>query len=458
MTADAIKHYHALLQGQMVEDAIAKLGAEIERRNLRFGPRPICSVLRPMFVTERVYDLVRHDSTLVLSAIERLYRALMSDEKLRAEMDMSSDEERLISIDPGFSAPDASGRLDAFFDSQGEFHFVEYNADSPGGLLYGDVLAETFLETQVVREFMRKYPLRRIEIRPRILETLLSCYREWGGYDRPRIAIIDWNEVKTRAEFEICREYFESRGYATIIADPSELEYRGGWLRVNNFQINLVYKRVVTGEFLSRAALAASGAAANARRLTHPLIQAVQDRAVCMVNSFRVQMLMKKALFALLDDPQYDNLFPDLERAALRRRIPWTRVLREGFTTYRGRRVDLIDFVLRRREILVLKPNGDYGGRGVVLGWECNDSDWNRAVTDAAGASFVVQERVEALRESFPIIANGRIAYEDRFVDFDPYTWGGDDVEGAGVRLSPTALLNVTAGGGSATPMLILRD
>lgn len=446
MTAEAIKHYHSLLEGPLAGDAIAKLNAGIEKHNLRFGLRPICSVLRPMFVTARQYENVKRDSTLTLSAIQRLYGALMDDPKLRAELGLTPDEERLIAIDPGFGAPDASGRLDAFFDSRGEFHFVEYNADSPGGLLYGDTLSEIFMEMGVTRELSRQYPLRRIEIKPRILQTLLQCYREWGGYDRPRIAIVDWNEVKTRAEFEICREYFESRGYATIIADPNELEYRGGWLRVRDFQINLVYKRVVTGELLTQCGL------------DHPLIRAVRDRAVCAVNSFRVQLLMKKALFALLDNPEYERLFPTDEQAALRRRIPWTRVLREGFTTYRGRRIDLLDFAAAHREVLVLKPNGDYGGRGVALGWECGDDDWNRAINEALGASFVVQERVEVLSESFPTLADGQIVFEDRYVDFDPYTWTGDEVEGAGVRLSPSALLNVTAGGGSATPMMIIEE
>ncbi len=457
MRADAIKHYHSLLVGALAEDAAARLNAGTEKYNLRFGRRPICSVLRPMLITDRQYEQVRHDSMLVLSSIERLCRALMEDEGLRAELNLTPDEERLISIDPGYGAPDASGRLDAFFDSRGEFHFVEYNADSPGGLLYGDVLGEIFMDMDVTREFERRYPLRRIEIRPRLLGSILHCYREWGGFDRPRIAIVDWNEVKTRAEFEICRAYFESQGYPTIIADPDEFEYRGGWLRVNDLQINLIYKRVVTGELLARAANTATQTSAQSMGLDHPLIRAVRDRAVCIVNSFRVQMLMKKALFALLDDPVYDHLFPDDEKEALRRRIPWTRILREGFTTYRDRRVDLIDFVLRRRETLVLKPNGDYGGRGVVLGWECDDGDWNRAVTEATGASFIVQERVEFMRESFPVLINERITYEDRYVDFDPYTWIGDEVEGAGVRLSSSALLNVTAGGGSATPMLILQ-
>jgi hypothetical protein len=445
MTAEAIEHYNSLLDGPLADDAIEKLCEGTVKYNLRFGDRPICAVLRPIFVTERQYERVRRDATLTLSAIERLYRALMADGNLRAELCLTPDEERLISIVPGFGAPDASGRLEASFDSSGEFKFIEYNADPPSGIAYGDALSEIFMEMDVVREFARQRPLRRTEIRSCVLETLLCCYREWGGRDRPHIAIVAWNESPAAAEFEICREYFESRGYPTIIANPNELEYRGGWLRVRDFRISLVYKRIVAGELLCGG----SG---------HPLIRATQDRAVCAVNSFRAQMLMKKALFALLDDPQYESLFTGDEVEALRRRVPWTRVLREGFTNYRDRRIDLLDFIAGRREDLILKPNDDHGGRGVVLGWQCDDDDWNRAVKDALGASFIVQERVEALQEPFPTLSNGQITFEDRRVDFSPYTWLGDNVEGAGVRLSPPMPSNGYAGGGSTTPMLILEE
>jgi hypothetical protein len=296
----------------------------------------------------------------------------------------------------------------------------------------------------VVREFARERPLRRVEIRPCVLETLLCCYREWGGRDQPHIAIVAWNEDPALGEYEICREYFESRGYPTIITDPNELEYRGGWLRVRDFRINLVYKRVAEGKLLSGAGL------------SHPLIRATGDRAVCVVNSFRAQTLMKKALFALLDDPQYESLFTVDEVEALRRRVPWTRVLREGFTTYGARQVDLLDFVAGRREDLILKPNGDHCGRGAVLGWNCDDDEWGRAVNGALGASFIVQERVRALQEPFPTLSGGQITYEDRRVDFAPYTWLGDNVEGAGVRLSAPTPSNAPAGDASTTPMLIL--
>lgn len=446
MNSEVIDHYHSLLHGRLLEDAIDRLLTGTAKHGLTFGVRPICTVLRPMFIREKRYDAIRRDSRLVLSAIEKLGNALMADKTLRGELDLTSKEEQIVSIEPGFSAPDASGRLDAFLDSQGGFSFVEYNADSPGGLLYGDVLSEIFMDMEVMKEFAKRLPARRIGIRQRVLQTLLDAYRQLGWSERPRIAIVDWNDVKTRAEFEICRQYFESQGYPTIIVDPRELEYRGGWLRAGDFQINLVYKRVVIGELIDRCGL------------NNPLIRAVRDRAVCLANAFRAQMLTKKVLFAQLDDPANERLFLPDEIASLRRHIPWTRKLAAGLTTYHGRKVDLLDFAVTHKDQLVLKPNGDYGGRGVTLGWECDEEKWRQAIDDALGASFIIQERVEVMQETFPTLVKGDVKYEPRYIDFDPYTWGGEDVEGAGVRLSSSALLNVTAGGGSATPMLIISN
>lgn len=446
MIDEAINHYLSLLDVSLAEEAQSRLTAGTERHQLTFGTRPICTVLRPFLMTSTVYEHVVHRSRLVVSAIRRLGRALLADPHLRSGMDLSSNEEALIGIEPGFSTPDASGRLDAFLDSQGGFHFVEYNAESPGGLLYGDCLSEIFLEMQVLREFARRYPLWRVPIRPRILEMLLTCYREWGGTERPQIGIVDWSEVSTRPEFEICREHFESHGYRVVIADPNELEIREGRLWAGDFRIDVVYKRVVTSELLDRGGL------------DHPLIKAARQRTACIVNSFRVQMLFKKALFALLDDPVNEHLFSADQLTAIRDHIPWTRRFREGFTTYRGRRVDLLSFVAVRREGLVLKPNSEYGGRGVILGWECSDERWQEAMKDALGASFVVQERVEVRQELFPRLVEGGIEATKYYVDFDPYTWANGEVAGAGIRLSSSALLNVTSGGGSATPLLILGE
>ncbi|NOT61629.1 MAG: hypothetical protein HOP19_15545 [Acidobacteria bacterium] len=445
MIEDAISHYHTLLTQPLLDDARARLTAGIERDNLQFGTRPICNVLRPLFVSWRQYEYIKRESALVLAAIEKLGRHLLQNDALRATLDLTPLEEQAIQIEPGYPAPDVSGRLDAFLNSHDDFSFVEYNADSPGGLLYGDVLGDIFEKMQIVREFQRRFPLRRTAIRPQLLRQLILNYQLFGWWEHPRIAIVDWEGAATHAEFELCRQYFEEKGYSTIIADPRQLEYRGGWLRCGDFKITLVYKRVLVSELLEREGMQT------------PLIRALRDRAVCVMNSLRVQMLTKKAMFALLDDPAHERLFTVEEISALRRHVPWTRKLRDGKTTYRGRKVELLEHLGANRERMVLKPNSEYGGRGVVLGWQCSDSEWHQAVRDALHGSFVVQERVEVLQQTFPVIRDDQVLAEARYVDFDPYTWSGEHVEGAGVRLSSDALLNVSAGGGSATPLMVIE-
>ncbi len=71
--------------------------------------------------------------------------------------------------------------------------------------------------------------------------------------------------------------------------------------------------------------------------------------------------------------------------------------------------------------------------------------------------SYVVQERVSVGREPYPSLIEGKLRFEERYFDLDPYVWDGERIEGCGVRLSRQALLNVSAGGGSATPVFVLR-
>jgi hypothetical protein len=440
MTSHAIKSYHTLLTDSLAKDAAEKLIEGTKRQNLQIGDQPVCTVLRPLLITAEQYDYIKREATLVLSAIRKLGRAMMTDARLRSMLDLSPKEEQMIAIEPGYGAPDATGRLDASFDSRGDFTIAQYNAECSAGLPYGDHLCELFVKMRVVREFSRKFHMRGIEIRPRILETLLRCYRQSNPLhlrEQMRIAIVDWKEKIANSEFEIWREYFESHGYPAIIAHPDELEYRGGWLRAGDFEISIVYKRVTTGELLARCGI------------NHPLVRAACERTVCVVNSFRSSMLAKRSIFALLDDPAYDDIFSVDEVGAVCRHIPWTRLLREGMTTYRGRSIDLLDFVVTHQNILALKPNGDYGGHGETSGWECSSEEWERAVKYALSDSYVVQERVEAIPQSFPTLQNGEIKYEDLCVDFNPYTWYGEGIEGAGIRLS--------GGGGWTAPMLIIE-
>lgn len=442
----AAAYYHDLLEKSHLNSTIAGLNKAIHDRSLTVAGRSVCNVLRPQFLDSASYEMIVHASTLVMRGFSELAQRLIADPALRARLQMSPEEEELVLIDTGYGAPDVSARLDGFLDAAGEFRFVEYNADSPGGIGFGDVLADTFASLPILQEFSTRYPYSIIPVRARAIDALLSAYHRWGGRDFPSIAIVDWETTPTRSEFFLMQEYFESRGCRVRIADPEELEYSRGKLYAAGWPVDLVYKRLVTFELLEKLGL------------HHPLVRAVREHSVCMANGFAVQMLFKKSLFAMLNDSDIFRAKDPEVADAIQKHVPWSRLLREGKTDYHGQSIDLLPFLESNKERFVLKPSSEYGGKGVVLGWESSDAEWNQTLKTGLEISYIVQERVNLGSEIYPVYMDGKLGFEERYFDLDPYVWNGAHIEGCGVRLSRGALLNVSAGGGSATPLFILQS
>jgi uncharacterized circularly permuted ATP-grasp superfamily protein len=241
-------------------------------------------------------------------------------------------------------------------------------------------------------------------------------------------------------------DFFASQDFECIIADPRQIEYRHGLLLVDGITpIQLIYKRVLISELVEREGL------------HHPVIRAVQDGNVCMVNPFRCKLLHKKASLAVLSDEANAALFTPAERAAIQRHIPWTRVVRERRTLYENREIDLLPFLSQNKDQFVLKPNDEYGGKGIVLGWEVNQSQWDAALKTALEEPSIIQKRVPLPKEPYPSLVDGQIHIYDRMTDTNPYIWYGDHVSGCLTRLSTVELLNVTAGGGSVVPTFVIE-
>ncbi|HYP52914.1 MAG TPA: hypothetical protein VEQ42_05205 [Pyrinomonadaceae bacterium] len=298
-----------------------------------------------------------------------------------------------------------------------------------------------------MRRFAEHYNVRALYGRRRMLDTLLRCYREFLGRAperKPRIAIVDLKGLPTQKEFELFREYFESEGFPARVASPDELEFTGGRLRAGDFEIDIVYKRLLVNEYLPIIKEQAA------------LLEAYRARAVCMVNSFRSKLIHKKALFAVLTDERYARLFSDGERETIAAHVPWTRLLRDERTERAGESIDLLEFVAANRDRLVLKPNDDYGGHGIYIGWNTDEIAWGEAVRDAlAKGDYLVQERVKTAREEFPaLMADGTVEFAEQLVDLDPLLFSGR-VGSAFTRLSSTELANVSSGGGMVPTFII---
>lgn len=445
---EAIEIYHNLLTDNLAADSQEQLDEQLRRQGLFFGTRPLCTVLRPRFLTLPQYRFLQKAIHPLLTAFDKVYQAAMADEKIRQQFDLYDWEEEIIKYDPGFESSTPVSRLDAFFmpDTNG-LQFTEYNAEVPAASAYNDVLSEVFYGLPIMREFMRQFEVRQLAVRYRVMHALLDSFQQWNGgrRDKPRIAILDWREVPTYSEFRLFLDYFRSQGLECIICDPREVEYRDGGLYLDDFHITLIYKRVLITELIERGGL------------DHPVVRAVRDGAVCMVNPFQCKLLYKKQSFGVVSDEQNAHLFSAEELKAIQAHIPWTRRVEERFTTYNGQKVDLIPFIHEQKDHLVLKPNDDYGGHGIVLGWGVDDSAWAEAVQHGLQTSYVVQDKVAIPYELYPSLVDGQLKIFERMQDTAPFIFYGQYVDGCLTRLSTDVLLNVTAGGGSSVPTFLVE-
>jgi uncharacterized circularly permuted ATP-grasp superfamily protein len=200
-------------------------------------------------------------------------------------------------------------------------------------------------------------------------------------------------------------------------------------------RIDFVYRRVLINDILARPEECAA------------LVEAYRAGAVPIANNLRCTIAHKKAFFALLTDERYHYLFDRADLEAVRPHVPWTRVVDAA----------IAERVRRDRERFVLKPNGEYGGAGVTLGWETDAAAWDAALERAVvEGRWVAQERLSVRREEFPVCEGSRVVMRDMLVDFAPFLFRGR-VSGFLTRLSATGLANVTSGGGQV-PAFVVED
>ena len=435
MSADPIAVWNGLVRGEAPADLCQSLARRMRERRLTFGGRLLCPFLRPFFLEPADEVRVQHAAGALWRLGERLARLAPGDRELMGALGLSPAEMALARIDPGPGPASTAARADAFLLPD-TLRFAEYNGESPAGPGYGERLADLFDQEPLMARFKAQFTVRHYRPIERLLAALLDTYRDWGGTARPpRVAIVDWRDVPTWSEFEILRDAFVDAGVPTTIHDPRELAFDGSTLSGDGGRIDLVYRRVLINDILARP------------DECRPLVDAYRAGRVCVANNLRCKIPHKKAFFAVLTDERYRPLFDPSDLAAAAPHVPWTRLMR----------AEIADQVRRPRERFVLKPNDEYGGTGVTLGWECDEGAWdaaiNRAVAEAE-RGWIVQERIAVRRDLFPVCDESGVVERDMLVDFAPYLFRGQ-VSGFLTRLSETGLANVTSGGGQVPAFIV---
>ena len=425
---EAVVRYHKILESDTVRATgwLEALREQMAARHLVVAGRPVSPVLRPHFLSRRQYLNLVKSAEALHAAIDRMRLLVIQNPQLMARMEMLPAEKMLAAVDPGYASPAISALLETHVNN-GSLQVTGGQADLPHGVVYGEILGELFYDTAPVKELRKKFKLEKAGAVKPLLSALLKAWKEFGGKNKPNIAILEFKQpfqtVDTQ-EHLLLAEVFRRAGFKAEIVSPDQIEYRGGILTCDRFPVDVVYRGVTAHEFMLRF------------DLTHPLVRAYREGKVCVVNSFRTEMTRKRALFALLSDESVTASFPAAERNAILESIPWTRLVTQTRTQLNGVEIDLPEYILRHRESLVLRPNDSGGELPTYEGASLNDLAWDRACRQAMRQSYVVQERVMPHPVSFPVDLYGDVVYRDLNVEVSPQAFLGR-VQGCVAKISP---------------------
>jgi hypothetical protein len=448
-TQAAIDRFHQILGKQDITEATRRLLMREQCAvGLQVQGRPLTQVLRPRLISGGDHAWVCSAGSLLTGALQRLVGYALDDgevgDHVRKILALTPVETALAAMSPPTDGDSPHSRLDGFLTAN-RLVFVEFNPDSPAGALTQEALAEIFAATPAMHAFTGDYRVQATPARQQIVENLTRAWTTGGmPGDGPQVAIVECGESKFSWEFTMLLAELHRQGVPAVICSIDDLRYDSTHRRLythdadgHRHPITVVHRRALLNDLLSRYGPAF---------IDHPLPRAWSAGACVMVNSFTSQLATKKSALTLFADPCTSVMLSPQEAAAAQQHLPWTRLVRPGSTTYRGEEIDLSAFARAHRESLVLKPNDDYGGHGIVCGWQTSDEDWQKALSRAMNDPHVIQERISIPKALYPTWADGGLRLEAYYESTDPFLFAST-THGCVCRLSPTALINVSAGG-----------
>ena len=415
--ADAITRYHKLLEGDAYRDLTwaAELQHQMREQQLTDAGRLLTAVLRPHFVSRRQLDSLTRVSEHLASILDQVEALALECPPLLNRIQMLPAEKMLAAIPSRYSRLSVTSRMDASVHN-GDLCLRGFDASKPAGFAYSEPLADLFLNLPLVKSFKRgRYKLSKIGGAKHLLAAVLEAWKESGGRARPNIAILEVAQpsASNGTEGRLLAELFTRAGSPARVVSPEELEYSGGKLRADNFSIDIVFRRVLTRELLTRY------------DLSHPFLRAYREGAVCVVNDFRSEVAQRRALFELLTDESITARFPAADRRLLSNFVPWTRFVSPRKTRYKDQDIDLPEFIVRCREQLVLRPNDHECDQRVFVGAEMSSSAWDHALRIALRTPYVVQERFSCGPQLFPLYQYGELQMKRAEVSVQPHVLNG---------------------------------
>lgn len=377
---------------------------------------------RPMVLPEGEVETAALDTLalfdLLAHAPERLFNG-----DLRAYGAALGIDERRIDLLRRFPVPGRIryGRADFYHDGEG-LRLLEFNVASDLGGVDRCVYPQSLLALPALQELAAETGLRYVHTGRLLADDLRKAA---GTRHDPVVAVVCAPGGLRRFGhlLEAFAEMMRGLGTDLRLTEGPRLVSSRGRVSLDGVPLDIVLRFFTIDDVIDGGAGEPDGVAPWAR----PLLRAAIDGSLLLWTALDSTLLSNKGALALLSAPAAPLTAG--ERALVDRLMPSTRILQRG---------EEEQYADRRR--WVIKPLRDYGGGGVLPGWQVSDEEWRCELRARAGQGHLVQERV--LPRSEPVLDPATGELTDWIA-----TWGlfvtPSGYAGADVRAAPAAFSGV---------------
>jgi len=334
---------------------------KIQHSNAKYAGEYVQTLYDPHFWDSTDIFCFKNLNEILTSICNKTIKRYLENKDFRKNFKFSKSLEKLIDIDPGYKNYFPMARYDIFYTDPSNYKLCEINTDGTSAMNETNTLEKIFLESKIIKFLKNYYRIKYYELFNSWLQELLVIYKEFGGNNKPNIAIIDFEGLGTHEEFITFQKCFKEHGYNTIIADPRELVYENNVLYYKDFAIDLIYRRAVTKEAEKRI------------KEIKPLIAAYRNKDVCMVGPFRSQIIHSKVFFAVIKNKNLNDYLSPEEKEFVKNYIPETYIFDKEKHLIKAK---------KEKDSFVLKPFDKYSARGVFIGKNYSDDEWKKIAND----------------------------------------------------------------------------
>lgn len=333
---------------------------------------PVPFLYMPKLYTGEDFSHFQSIMSTMMGIIKKVIDQYKTNADFRKKFPFSKELEELILVDHSYSTYVPMGRFDIFYHDKNNFKFCELNADGSSAMNEDRELGNILSETLAFNEMKEKYNMEPCELFDTWIDECIKIYSEFGGVkENPNVVIVDFIDKGTTNEFKVFKERFERRGYNTVIADPRDLKYVDGKLYKDDFEIDIVYRRLVTRDMMEKISLIPD------------FVQACREGKVCIIGPIKSQIIHNKIFFKVLHDEDTLELLSDDEKQFVKNHIPYTEV-------FEGNK-DFTDFI-NNKDSYILKPCDYYASKGVYAGRDFTEEQWKEKLDECFGKDYLIQE------------------------------------------------------------------